>query len=349
MSVSTPVIPFAPAQLRSEGGDRQGLIRAYLFRPGAAPVSVDSAAEAEALLGRIGDGFLWLHLNASRAGADAWMRTHTNLSDNFHEALREGSRSTRIERDGDALFAVINDVTFDFAFDASDVATLWVSVRSDLVVSARRQPLRSVDRLRMAAKHGTSFGSSVALLDELLRDQADELQRIARKATDRVDVIEDAVLTGHHEKHAAELARLRRLMVRLQRMLAPEPSALARTLAYPPAWVAAEDTQRLQQASGEFAVVLRDIGSLQERIKLMQEEAAARISDANARTLFTLTMVTVLALPINLISGLFGMNVGGIPLGDHHGGFWIMVSLIVGLTGLIAWIAVRWIGRGSKD
>jgi len=340
-----PATLLAPAQLRSEGGDRQGLICAYLFRPGAAPLSIDSAAEAEALIGRIGDGFLWLHMNASRAGAEAWMHAHANLSDNFFEALHEGSRSTRIERDGDALFAVINDVTFDFAFDASDVATLWVSVRSDLVVSARRQPLRSVDRLRMAAKRGTSIDSSVELLDELLRDQADELQTIARKATERVDVIEDAVLTGDHETHTAELARLRRLMVRLQRMLAPEPSALARTLAYPPAWVAARDTQRLQQASEEFAVVLRDIGSLQERIKLMQEEAAARTSDANARTLFTLTMVTVLALPINLISGLFGMNVGGIPLAEHHMGFWLMVALIAALTGAIAWIALRRIGR----
>src|SRR5882724_12742175 len=98
------------------------------------------------------------------------MRAHANLSENFFEALHEGSRSTRIERDGDALFAVINDVTFDFAFDASDVATLWVSVRNDVVISARRQPLRSVDRLH-----------------ELLRDQADELLRIARKAAERVD------------------------------------------------------------------------------------------------------------------------------------------------------------------
>jgi zinc transporter len=349
LSTSAPVSRLAPAQLRSEGGDRQGLICAYLFRPAAPPVAIDSAAEAETLLGRIGDGFLWLHVNASRAGAEDWMRTHASLSDNFFEALHEGSRSTRIERDGDALFAVINDVTFDFAFDASDVATLWVSVHSDLVVSARRQPLRSVDRLRMAAKHGTAFDSSVALLDELLRDQADELQRIARKATERVDVIEDAVLTGDHETHTAELARLRRLMVRLQRMLAPEPSALARTLADPPAWVAASDTQRLQQASEEFAVVLRDIASLQERIKLMQEEAAARISDANARTLFTLTMVTVLALPINLISGLFGMNVGGIPLAEHHSGFWIMVGVIATLTGVLVWIVVRRLaGRGKR-
>ena len=349
VSNTAPATPIVPAQLRSEGGDRQGLICAYLFRPGVAPVSIDSATEAEALLGRIGDGFLWLHVNASRAGAEGWMRAHANLSENFFEALHEGSRSTRIERDGDALFAVINDVTFDFAFDASDVSTLWVSVRNDVVISARRQPLRSVDRLRMAAKQGAGFDSSVALLDELLRDQADELQRIARKAADRVDVIEDAVLTGQHERHAAELARLRRLMVRLQRMLAPEPSALARTLAYPPAWVAANDTQRLQQASEEFAVVLRDIASLQERIKLMQEEAAARISDANSRTLFTLTMVTVLALPINLISGLFGMNVGGIPLAEHKGGFWLMVTLIAVLTAVIAWIAVRRIGRKGRE
>jgi len=349
VSNTAPATPIVPAQLRSEGGDRQGLICAYLFRPGVAPVSIDSATEAEALLGRIGDGFLWLHVNASRAGAEDWMRAHANLSENFFEALHEGSRSTRIERDGDALFAVINDVTFDFAFDASDVSTLWVSVRNDVVISARRQPLRSVDRLRMAAKQGAGFDSSVALLDELLRDQADELQRIARKAADRVDVIEDAVLTGQHERHAAELARLRRLMVRLQRMLAPEPSALARTLAYPPAWVAANDTQRLQQASEEFAVVLRDIASLQERIKLMQEEAAARISDANSRTLFTLTMVTVLALPINLISGLFGMNVGGIPLAEHKGGFWMMVTLIAVLTAVIAWIAVRRIGRKGRE
>ena len=43
------------------------------------------------------------------------------------DALHEGSRSTRIERVVDTLFAVVNDVTFDFAFEASDVATLLVT------------------------------------------------------------------------------------------------------------------------------------------------------------------------------------------------------------------------------
>jgi len=43
------------------------------------------------------------------------------------------------------------------------------------VVTARLQPLRSIDRLRAAVKQGEIFGSSVALLTHLLRDQADVL------------------------------------------------------------------------------------------------------------------------------------------------------------------------------
>jgi zinc transporter len=130
-------------------------------------------------------------------------------------------------------------------------------------------------------------------------------------------------------------------MVRLQRLLALEPAALMRVLVNPPAWIAPDDVQALRQANEEFALVLRDIAALQERIKLMQDEAAARVAEENNRSLFLLTMVTVMALPINLVSGLFGMNVGGIPLGEHHTGFWIMVAFIAALTGAIALFALR--------
>ena len=56
--------------------------------------------------------------------------------------------------------------------------------------------------------------------------------------------------------------------------------------------------------------MLRDLTALQERIKLLQEEIAAQVGEQTNRSLFTLTVVTVLALPINIIAGLLGMNVG---------------------------------------
>jgi topoisomerase-4 subunit A len=159
-------------------------------------------------------GFLWLHMNLSHAASARWLRAHGGLSESFFEALVDGSRSARIERDEDALFAVLNDVTFDFSFDAKEVESLWVNVTRSLVITARRRPLRSVDRLRTSVRNGAAMLGSVELLDHLLRDQADELQRILRRASERLDDIEDEVLAGRHQHHGTELAGLRRLMVR---------------------------------------------------------------------------------------------------------------------------------------
>lgn len=88
-------------------------------------------------------------------------------------------------------------------------------------------------------------------------------------------------------------------------------------------------------------MVLRDLSTLQERIKLLQEEITAQVGEQTNRSVFTLTVVTVLALPINIIAGLLGMNVGGIPLADNaHGFFWI-AALVVSFTVVAGWLAFR--------
>jgi zinc transporter len=145
-------------------------------------------------------------------------------------------------------------------------------------------------------------------------------------------LIEDTLLAGRLRAKRADLGTLRRVLVRLQRLLAPEPAALFRLLQRPPAWMADLDTQELRQSSEEFSVVLSDMASLQERIKLLQEEIAARANEETGRSLFVLTIVTVLALPINIIAGLLGMNVGGIPLAQQADGFWIIAGIVMAFT-----------------
>ena len=60
------------------------------------------------------------------------------------------------------------------------------SLNAEAQVSARTQPLRSVDRLRQAVKDGARFAAPLALLNHLLRDQGDVLVRIVRDAGDLV-------------------------------------------------------------------------------------------------------------------------------------------------------------------
>ncbi|MBS0347413.1 MAG: transporter [Proteobacteria bacterium] len=328
----------------SYGSDRSGLISGFLFRPGAAGEALDTARAARWLSGAevAHDGaFAWLHFNLANAATERWLREHLGEVDAFFDALHEGSRSTRIEYAHDALIAVVNDVLYEFDFEPSQLATLWLYLDERTVISARLQPLRTIDRLREAVRQGETFDSTVAMLTHLLRDQADVLVQIVRTATDQVDDVEDTMLAERGQRSRARLGSLRRVLVRLRRLLAPEPGALFRLLNQPPRWIAPDDLQDLRHSTEEFSAVLADMSALQERIKLLQEEVAARVTEETNRSVFVLTMVTVLALPINMIAGLLGMNVGGIPLADHPEGFWIVVAIIASFTVGAAWWAFR--------
>ncbi len=329
----------------SYGSDQSGLVCGYLFGRDndgkAMPLDTDAACKWLKEREQYPQEFIWLHYNLANTASEKWLHEHTSLPEEFYDSLHEGPRSTRIELADNTLVAVVNDVVHDFTFEPSDISTLWLSVDKQIVISARRKPLRAVDSLRNAVRNGEPIRSSVELLIHLLRDQADALIKIVRDAISTVDGIEDNLLAGKLTTKRASLGALRRVLVRLQRLLAPEPAALFRLLQKPPAWVAEIDAQELRQSTEEFSMVLADMASLQERIKLIQEEIAALASEATNHSLFVLTVVTVLALPINIIAGLLGMNVGGIPLAQSEHGFLVVVVIVASFTVIAGWLAFR--------
>jgi len=334
------------SSLGAYGADMSGLICGFRFAPGepGSPIGADDVAAAlrQPATGGDPDGaFYWLHFNLAHAASEHWMRSHLDLPDAFFDALVEGSHSTRIEQQDGALLAVINDVIFDFELIPSQIATLWAYTHRRILVTARLKPLRSIDKLRGFVRDGETFRSPAELLVHLMRDQAELMVQIVRRTSADVDHQEDKFLASRTHASRRDLAAMRRVLVRLQRMLAPEPGSVFRLLARPPQWLDPHDVQDLRESTEEFSLVLGDMAGLVERIKLLQEEIGARLEEQNTRTLFTLTLVTVLALPINIVAGFFGMNVGGIPFAENRHGFWLMVLMVAAFTGLAGWWAFR--------
>jgi zinc transporter len=324
------------------GSDFSGLVCGFHFRADQPGEAIEAEAASEWLArDDTTREFVWLHFDLANSACERWMRARLDLPDAFFDTLHEGSHSTRIEHQEGALFAVINDVMFNFELTPAEIATLWVYTHQKILVTARMKPLRSVDSLRESVRRGEMFRSPAELLAHLLRDQADLLVQIVRRTAVEVDGVEDRFLSMHAPSSRSELGALRRVLVRLQRVLAPEPGSVFRLLARPPRWLHSHDIQDLRDATEEFSMVLNDLAGLVERIKLLQEEIATRMDEQSNRTLFTLTLVTVLALPINIVAGFFGMNVGGIPLAENHHGFWLLVFIVASFTALAGWWAFR--------
>jgi len=323
----------------TSGSDQDGPVWGYHFVPNQPARSITSEAAIEFLTASgpgLPDEFLWLHFSLSNVGSEAWLRRYLTLPDTFYESLHSDVDATHLEQDADSLVARIHDVLFDFTFDAP-VATTTLCVKPRVLVSAHARPWRSIDQLRAAVQGGQVFRSSIEILARLLRDQASVLVDIVRKSKRAVGPMEEQLLAKRISVSRSELGTLRRMLVRLQRLLAPEPAAFFRLLSRPPDWITEDELQNLQQAAEKFSTAISDTAALVERVKQLQEELAALVNEQTNRTLFVLTLVTVLALPINLVAGLFGMNVGGIPLAQHRYGFFLVVGPLLVLTALLGY------------
>ncbi len=196
-----------------QDADLFGLIYGFRFRPGEAgrkstrlpPSPACGEAREEAP-----DEFLSAAPEPRPCRLRALDEEASGTAGLFLRKPARGSRSTRIEHVDSALLAVVNDVVFNFGLVSSDVATLWVCARGRLLVSARAQPLRSVDKLRSSVKHGEPFRSPLQLLIHLLRDQGDVLTQIVRETSVAVDRIEDQLLALRLSANRADLGAMRR-------------------------------------------------------------------------------------------------------------------------------------------
>ena len=67
-----------------------------------------------------------------------------------------------------------------------------------------------------------------------------------------------------------------------------------------------------------------DLESIQERARLLQEEIVSRTGEATNLNLYIVSFLTAIFLPITLVTGIFGMNVAGLPWVEEEGGFlWV--------------------------
>ena len=186
-----------------------------------------------------------------------------------------------------------------------------------------------MDKLRLDIRNGFQPTSTVELLGCLIDHLADSFDRTIEAMVDDLDEIEDAVLAGSSADLRSQLGGLRRRAVNLRRRLVPQRQALARLLSQPPRWWSADDLHNLRESVDGFSSVAEDLGAMEDRAKVLQDELYAKLAEEGNRNLFRLSIVTLIFLPMTLVTGIFGMNVAGLP-GSHdsHAFLWVLILMV---------------------
>jgi zinc transporter len=228
------------------------------------------------------------------------------------------------------IVGVLGDLHYEFADDPDELGLLRVYLDDTCVITGRTHPLKAIDRLRRELMDGECIATPVHLLVHLLQDSTEMFGTVTTFLNDKVDNIEDSILKEWLHGEGGELGRVRRLLVRLRRHVSAERNALFYVSTRIPTWCSETDLLLLQQAIERLDSVAQDLGVIQERGRLLHEEISSRLEGATNRNLYVLSMVTIVFLPLTLITGIFGMNVGGLPwVEDKFGFWWTMLNMSV--------------------
>lgn len=325
-----------------EIADTGGMICGFRLRANAAPEdvqwNVDAAPDTFPAAG--GDA-LWLHFNLVDTRADRWVAHSPHIPEAARELLLDSDPRIRLEPLGNGLVGVLGDLHHDFEADPDGFGVLRLYLGERLVISGRRHPLQSSDRLRHELRAGEALGSPIQWLAHLVQHMAETFGKAVGDLNETVDEVEDRILQGRVADEGKELGRVRRLLARLRRQLGANRQALIHARSRLPAWCVEADITQLRLAIERLDATAQDLELVQERARLLQEEIAGRLNEATNRNLYLLSIITAVMLPITLITGMFGMNVAGLPWLQDPVGFW-KVTLLMAVVAAGTLLALRW-------
>jgi zinc transporter len=135
----------------------------------------------------------------------------------------------------------------------------------------------------------------------------------------------------------------RHTAIRLSRYLAPQRHALATLSQHEADWIADRVQGRFRDTADRLTRITEELDVLRERSIVVQDEMLHRSSQKMEKTMYVLTVVATVMLPLGFLTGLLGINVGGMPGADSVGAFWVVVLLC-----LVIAIAELWILRRKR-
>ncbi|MEN9879767.1 MAG: hypothetical protein RIQ55_413 [Pseudomonadota bacterium] len=287
---------------------------------------------------------LWLHLNLSNARVQRWIRQTPHLPEPLKDAILDEvnrSRMETIEEFGDGLMMVMNDYRIGLLKndDEEETGTLWAIMTPRLMLSLRAHPLQTTDTLRHRLRQNRINPTNiVALYHEMIEERATYLRRRTDNLSDEMDALEENLLTGDRLPEHETLGRLRITCSRLRRHYAPELTALRRLIRRRPTWFSEDDTDKLREQIDLLAFLVDEVNSLHERAKVLQDELSAHVAEFNARNLQVLSVMTVIFLPMTLVTGVMGMNMEDLPGLEHS--FWAVMIIMFG-AGLMVYLGLK--------
>ncbi len=283
-------------------------------------------------------GILWMHLDYQNAYACRWLQEKSGLNEIIREALMEEETRPRFFLSDSGFLMILRGVNFNPGSDPEDMVSLRIWIEDNRIVTMRHRHVKAIEdiheALRLAKGPAASSEFMVMVIDRI----TDRMGEIISETDDRVDELEDSVLTMESHELRSQLGGIRRAIISLRRYIAPQRDMLLRLCHERIPGMTDRERTYLREAAERTARYVEDLDAARDRAAITQEELNNRLAERMSKTMYILSLVAAIFLPLGLLTGLLGINVGGIPGAELKSAFFVVCVLLVIIAGIEYWL-----------
>ncbi|MCG3659551.1 zinc transporter ZntB [Aliarcobacter butzleri] len=290
------------------------------------------------------DKILWVHFDYSTQDAKDWIRNQCNNSI-VADALLADETRPRTTLLGDSLLLALRGVNLDPHSRPENMISIRLFISSNMIISTSRRTLLSVTEIIEELRKSTGVKSTSEFLVELTYRMIDRMDDVIDQLQDRTDYLEENIIDMKNQEFRTEILNVRRETIILKRYLAPQKEALIKLSNEKISWIDEYKKVEIRETNDQLIRHIEELDTIRDKVILIQEELANSLSEEMNKKMYMLSIISAIFLPLTFLTGLLGINVGGIPGASNDKAFYIftIILLLVIFSQYIIFKKKKWI------
>lgn len=272
----------------------------------------------------------WVHLDLNHPDTKEWLDREISYLDPFVvDALLADETRPRIAEIGDGAIIILRGVNLNENADPEDMVSIRMWVDNERIISVQRRKLQAVLDLEDRLKAGKGPRNSGQFLNMLLSCLSDRMAPVLLELDEATDDVEEQILDNPDTAFREKIIDIRKEAIILRRYMAPQKDAIGQLRLAEFTWLDPGQKRHLQENYDHSMRYVEDLDAIRERAQIVKDELANIIADRLNRNLYVLSVIAAIFLPLGFLTGLLGINVGGIPGGDDPYAFLIFCGMLI--------------------
>jgi len=269
----------------------------------------------------------WYHFNRDVGNSE--LIKAQGASSNDIESLLDETTRPHFHIAGENCFLLfLRAINLNPDSDPEDMVSLRFWFDGKRLVTITHRNIQAINFVREGiVEKPDIISTSPALFIEIIHQVMLRLEKHIAKLSDKMEKLEDCN-DNAQAFNQSELHDLRRATSRLQRFMLPQLEAIKKLAISEFDWIDRKLKHSLKEFVGSMNYYNEEIALIKERCEILNHEINGKLTERVNRNLYIISIISVIFLPLSFITGLLGINVGGIPGATAENGF-IIVSLII--------------------